>query len=160
MGEASMRWSSDETITPVARANLRMHITNKHPFNTILLPLEDSVIWNTGKWLVDGRVVFSLEDQTPWVHSHRSFLKGEWAFAASPVWSPSDVGWCLARRRRLWSMSRGQTPRWSIQKPGSRIGMKRGTTEWARCTAILGTSGRETTTPSLPSTVFAMSLQT
>lgn len=82
--EASMRWSSDETITPVARANLRMHITNKHPFNTILLPLEDSVIWNTGKWLVDGRVVFSLEDQTPWVHSHRSFLKGEWAFAASP----------------------------------------------------------------------------
>jgi hypothetical protein len=82
--EASVRWSSDTTLKPVARANLRMHITNKHPFNTILLPLEDSVIWNTGKWLVDGRVVYSLKDQTPWVHSHRSFLKGEWGFAASP----------------------------------------------------------------------------
>ena len=82
--ETSVRWSSDMTLTPVSRANLRMHDT-KHSYKTVLLPLqEESVVWNTGKWLVDGKVIYSPKDQTPWIHSHRSFLKGMWAFAASP----------------------------------------------------------------------------
>jgi hypothetical protein len=90
--ETSMRWSTDTSLTPVSRANYRMHGTNNHPFNTILLPLEDeSVVWNTGKWLVNGRVIYSPLDQTPWVHAHRSFLRGQWAFAASP----EDLGLTL-----------------------------------------------------------------
>jgi hypothetical protein len=82
--ETSLRWSTDTSLTPVSRANLRMHPQPNHAYSTQLLPLEDSIMWNTGKWLVDGRVVYSPMDQTPWVHSHRTFLKGEWAFAGSP----------------------------------------------------------------------------
>jgi hypothetical protein len=105
--ETSVRWSSDMTLTQASRANLRMHNT-KHSYKTVLLPLEDeSVVWNTGKWLVDGRVIYSPLDQTPWVHSHRSFLRGEWAFAASP----EDLG--------LTSDLLQQTPQESVPEGSS-----------------------------------------
>jgi len=49
------------------------------------------VVWHTGKWLVPGQVVYSPRDHTPYLHSHRSFLRGMWAFAASP----EDLGLTL-----------------------------------------------------------------
>ena len=83
--ETSLRWSSNPNLKPVSRALLRPQKITEHPYFTILLPTrERSIIWNTGKWLVDGQVLYSLKDQLPWFHSHRSFTQGLWAFAASP----------------------------------------------------------------------------
>jgi len=82
--ETSLRWSSDTTLKPNARAHYERHPTT-HVYNTILLPLrEESIMWHSGKWFVPGQVIYSPKDQYPWLHSHRSFLKGMWAFAASP----------------------------------------------------------------------------
>jgi hypothetical protein len=83
--ETSLRWSTDNGLKAVSRISSNFPGTSKqHPFSTHLFPLEDSIEWYTSKWLVDGKVIYSPLDQTPWLHSHRSFLKGMWAFAASP----------------------------------------------------------------------------
>ncbi len=63
---------------------VQVHFTS-HPFTTLRLPLrEESVVWHTGKWLVPGQVIYSPADHTPFLHAHRSFLRGMWAFAATP----------------------------------------------------------------------------
>jgi hypothetical protein len=82
--EIALKWSSRESVKPISIATLHMLPGGTHPFSTTLVTERPNVIWSTAKWLSDGRVLISEEDQLPWFHSHRKFCHSVWVFAASP----------------------------------------------------------------------------
>ncbi|QDZ24722.1 hypothetical protein HOP50_14g72580 [Chloropicon primus] len=82
--EIAIKWSSDEDLRPISTGMLHAKPSSSSPFATRMVAQRPSYTWNTGKWLVDGKVVISPEDQLPWFHAHRPYFKAMWAFAASP----------------------------------------------------------------------------
>ena len=83
-GEVAFKWSAKvNEITPVSMAALHMQ-GHTHYFRANIVSKKPNLRWGTGKWLVDGKVIVSPEDQLPWFHAHRSYFTAFWAFAASP----------------------------------------------------------------------------
>uniref|UniRef100_A0A7S2Z7S4 Uncharacterized protein n=1 Tax=Chloropicon laureae TaxID=464258 RepID=A0A7S2Z7S4_9CHLO len=82
--EVAVKWSADETLTPVSTAMTHAKASKGSPFATTMVAQRPSFLWSTAQWLVDGKLVISREDQVPWFHSHKPYFRAMWAFAASP----------------------------------------------------------------------------
>jgi hypothetical protein len=81
-GAIAFKWSSRDAVKPISAAALQMQ-GEDHEFQANVVSQRPSIRWGTAKWVEDGKVIISPEDQLPWFHSHRSYFKSMWAFAAS-----------------------------------------------------------------------------
>jgi len=82
--EIAVRWSSEDNLTPISTAMLHAHASKGSPFATTMVAQRPSLMWNTGTWITDGKVLISPRDQLPWFHAHKPYFRAMWAFAARP----------------------------------------------------------------------------
>ena len=81
-GEVAFKWSAKDTVKPISAAALQMNGIS-HTFQSNVVSKRPNIRWSTAKWVTDGKVLISPQDQLPWFHSHRSYFKAMWAFDAS-----------------------------------------------------------------------------
>lgn len=82
--EIAVKWTSAVDMKPISSAMFHAKNSKGHPYATTMVAQRPSIMWSTGEWFVDGKVLISPEDQLPWFHAHRPYFKSMWAFAASP----------------------------------------------------------------------------
>ncbi len=73
--EVALKWNAREDLTPLSLQVSHMAPGHLHPFSTRLVTKRPSFLWSTSKWMVDGKVLVSPQDQFPWFHAHRKFCQ-------------------------------------------------------------------------------------